>query len=72
MVNRIIDLLTKVGIEKDFVVTGGVAKNTGIVTRLERNLKIKPLEPKLDPILAGAIGSAMFAKALYEKEIGLR
>ncbi|UCB60186.1 MAG: benzoyl-CoA reductase, bzd-type, subunit Q [Candidatus Bathyarchaeota archaeon] len=72
MVNRIIDLLTKVGIEKDFVVTGGVAKNTGIVSRLERNLKLKPLEPKLDPILAGAIGSALFAKALYEKEIGLR
>ncbi len=72
MVNRIIDLLTKVGIEKDFVVTGGVAKNTGIVSRLERNLGIKPLEPKLDPILAGAIGAALFAKALYEKQIGLR
>jgi bzd-type benzoyl-CoA reductase Q subunit len=72
MVNRIIDLLTKVGIEKDFVVTGGVAKNFGIIARLERNLGIKPLEPKLDPILAGAIGSALFAKALYEKEIGLR
>lgn len=72
MVNRIIDLLKRVGIEKDFVVTGGVAKNTGIVARLERNLGIKPLEPKLDPILAGAIGAAMFAKALYEKQIGLR
>ena len=72
MVNRIIDLLTRVGIEKDFVVTGGVAKNTGIVSRLERNLGIKPLEPKLDPILAGAMGAALFAKALYEKEIGLR
>ena len=72
MVNRIIDLLTKVGIEKDFVVTGGVAKNTGIVSRLERNLGIKPLEPKLDPILAGAMGAALFAKALYEKQIGLR
>ena len=72
MVNRIIDLLTKVGIEKDFVVTGGVAKNTGIVSRLERNLGIKPLEPKLDPIIAGAMGAALFAKALYEKEMGLR
>ena len=72
MVNRIIDLLTKVGIEKDFVVTGGVAKNTGIVARLERNLGIKPLEPKLDPILAGAMGAGLFAKALYEKQLGLR
>jgi bzd-type benzoyl-CoA reductase Q subunit len=72
MVNRIIDLLTKVGVEKDFVVTGGVAKNTGIVARLERNLGIKPLEPRLDPILAGAIGAALFAKALQEKQLGLR
>ena len=72
MVNRIIDLLTRVGIEKDFVVTGGVAKNIGIVSRLERNLGIKSLEPKLDPILAGAMGAALFAKALYEKQLGLR
>ncbi len=72
MVNRIIDLLKRVGIEKDFVVTGGVAKNTGIVARLERNLGIKPLEPKLDPILAGALGAGLFAKALQEKQLGLR
>ena len=72
MVDRIIDLLTKVGIEKDFVITGGVAKNIGIVSRLEKKLGIKPLEPKLDPILAGAMGAALFAKALYEKETGLR
>jgi len=72
MADRIIDLLTRVGIEKDFVITGGVAKNIGVVQRLERILKIKPLEPKMDPILAGALGAGLFAKALYEKEQGLR
>jgi len=72
MADRIIDLLTRVGIERDFVITGGVAKNMGIVQRLERILKIKPLEPKMDPILAGALGAGLFAKALYEKEQGLR
>jgi len=72
MADRIVDLLTRVGIEKDFVITGGVAKNMGIVRRLERILKIKPLEPKMDPILAGALGAGLFAKALYEKEQGLR
>jgi len=72
MADRIVDLLTRVGIEKDFVITGGVAKNMGIVQRLERILKIKPLEPKMDPILAGALGAGLFAKALYEKERGLR
>jgi bzd-type benzoyl-CoA reductase Q subunit len=72
MANRIVDLLSRVGIEKDFVITGGVAKNMGIVKRLERILNIKPLEPKMDPILAGALGAGLFAKALYEKEQGLR
>lgn len=72
MADRIVDLLTRVGAEREFVITGGVAKNAGIVRRLEKLLKITPLEPKMDPILAGAIGAALFAKALYEKELGLR
>ena len=72
MANRIVDLLSRVGVEKDFVITGGVAKNMGIVRRLERILNIKSLEPRMDPILAGALGAGLFAKALYEKEQGLR
>ena len=72
MADRIVDLLTRVGIEKDFVITGGVAKNMGVVQRLERILKIKSLEPKMDPILAGALGAGLFAKALFEKEQGIR
>jgi bzd-type benzoyl-CoA reductase Q subunit len=72
MADRIVDLLTRVGIEKDFVITGGVAKNMGVVQRVERLLKIKSLEPKMDPILAGALGAGLFAKALYEKETGQR
>ncbi len=72
MAERIVDLLTRVGVEKDFVVTGGVTNNVGILQRLENILKVKPLEPKMDPILAGALGASLFAKALYEKEQGLR
>lgn len=72
MADRIVDLLTRVGLEKDFVITGGVAKNMGIVQRLERLLNVKALEAKMDPILAGAVGAGLFAKALYEKELGLR
>ncbi|UCD96458.1 MAG: benzoyl-CoA reductase, bzd-type, subunit Q [Candidatus Bathyarchaeota archaeon] len=72
MADRIADLLARVGIEKEFVVTGGVSKNHGIIERLTRLLKIQPLEPNMDPILAGAIGAALFAKALQEKQLGLR
>lgn len=72
MADRIADLLARVGIEKEFVITGGVSKNDGIVERLTRILKIQPLAPNMDPILAGAIGAALFAKALQEKRLGLR
>lgn len=72
MASRVADLLMRVGVERDLVFTGGVAKNAGIVQRLERILGIKTLTPRLDPIIAGAVGAALFAKALYEKEVGLR
>jgi benzoyl-CoA reductase subunit A len=72
MADRIVDLLTRVGVEKDFVATGGVAKNAGIILRVERLLGIKALKPRIDPITAGAIGAALFAQALHEKELGLR
>jgi bzd-type benzoyl-CoA reductase Q subunit len=72
MADRIVDLLTRVGVEKDFVATGGVAKNAGIIVRVERLLGIKALKPRIDPITAGAIGAALFAQALHEKELGLR
>src|SRR3990170_6831605 len=73
MALRMCKLLDRVGIEKDFVITGGQSKNIGIVTRIENIIGIKRLpvpsweENGLDPIVAGAIGAALFAKALYEK-----
>jgi len=71
MVNRMIELLQRLGVEKDFVVTGGVVKNPGIVKRLEKKLGLKVLQPKpgMDPALAGAIGAALFAKAYYERKV---
>ncbi|MBQ8664106.1 MAG: benzoyl-CoA reductase, bzd-type, subunit Q [Eubacterium sp.] len=41
--------------------TGGLAKNPGIVKRLERELKITALTSEYDPMLAGAIGAALYA-----------
>lgn len=69
MAHRVVTLLEKIGVEKDFVITGGISKNSGVVKRLENELKIKALpgSDKFDPQLAGAIGGALFAKALVEK-----
>jgi len=73
MAVRMSELIEKVGCERDFVITGGQSKNIGIVSRVENILGVKRLpvpnleETGLDPISAGAIGAALFAKALYEK-----
>ncbi len=68
MAHRIVTLLLRLGIEEKFAITGGIAKNIGVVKRIEDELKLKAPEPSIDPQLAGAIGAALFAKALVEKE----
>ncbi len=73
MAQRMYELLRKVGVEKEFVITGGQCKNMGIVKRMEKlvGMTCMPLPQKngfsIDPQLAGAIGAGLFAKALYEK-----
>ncbi len=73
MAIRMCALLKRVGIEKDFVITGGQSKNIGVVTRIEKILGIKRLPMPnwrgggLDPMIAGALGAAIIAKALHER-----
>ncbi len=67
MAERVCGQIREVGVEEDFVITGGIAKNRGVVERLERSLGIKSLKTKVDYQLAGAIGAALFAKVLVEK-----
>jgi predicted CoA-substrate-specific enzyme activase len=68
MAHRIYTLLERVGIEKDFAITGGIAKNKGVVTRLEKEVGFKILTPKYDTQIAGAVGAALFGKSLIEKK----
>jgi len=68
MAHRVVDLLQRLGVEEDFAITGGIAKNIGVVSRIERELGIKALKPTLDTQIAGALGGALFARALMQKE----
>ncbi len=76
MAIRMANLVNRVGLEKEFVITGGQSKNMGIVNRVETILGIKTLpspnwrEGGLDPMLAGAIGAAALGRALYQKAQG--
>ncbi|HAP93417.1 MAG TPA: benzoyl-CoA reductase, bzd-type, subunit Q [Desulfotomaculum sp.] len=67
MAHRVYTLLERIGVEKDFGITGGIAKNKGVVKRLEKELGLTALTPKHDTQLAGAIGAALFGKGLVEK-----
>ncbi|MFH1700927.1 MAG: benzoyl-CoA reductase, bzd-type, subunit Q [Candidatus Zixiibacteriota bacterium] len=68
MAHRVVSLLERVGVETDFAITGGIAKNAGVVKRLEKELNVTALKSKYDTQIAGAFGAALFAKALMEKQ----
>ncbi|MBF0495380.1 MAG: benzoyl-CoA reductase, bzd-type, subunit Q [Deltaproteobacteria bacterium] len=67
MAHRIVSLLERIGVEKEFAITGGIAKNIGVVSRIEKELGIKALRPTMDTQIAGALGAAMFAEAQVKK-----
>jgi predicted CoA-substrate-specific enzyme activase len=63
MASRMAVIVNNIGFEKDVVMTGGVAKNSGVVAALEKMLGIRIKRMvRADPQLAGAIGAALFAK----------
>jgi len=67
MAERIQVLIKRIGLIPDFSITGGVAKNIGVVKRLERDLEMKTyIAP--EPLIIGALGAALFAQDLAMKE----
>jgi benzoyl-CoA reductase subunit A len=77
MAHRIIELLNRAGVEERLVITGGIAKNEGVVKRLEKELGIKTMKKiwqkeetrekiPFDTQLAGALGAAIFGLSMIE------
>lgn len=60
--SRIMSLVYRVGLEEDLTITGGVAKNIGVVTYLEKKLGLEAKKLPVDPQLMGALGAALTAK----------
>jgi bzd-type benzoyl-CoA reductase Q subunit len=63
---RVKGLVQRVGLEEDFVISGGIAKNVGIVSRLEQRLGVRAHIPP-EPQIVGAVGAALFARDLLLK-----
>jgi predicted CoA-substrate-specific enzyme activase len=57
----VMKLLYGFNVRRDIAITGGIAKNIGVVKRLEEMLGIEFVELPKDPQLMGAIGAAVFA-----------
>ncbi|MDR3605634.1 MAG: benzoyl-CoA reductase, bzd-type, subunit Q [Syntrophaceae bacterium] len=70
MADRIYSLLERVGVEPEFAITGGMAKNRGVVGRLTKKMGLEPLKTSWDTQLAGAAGAALFGYALCQKSKG--
>lgn len=60
--SRIMSLVYRVGIEEDLTITGGVAKNVGVVAYIEKRIGIKAKNLPIDPQIVGAYGGALIAK----------
>jgi predicted CoA-substrate-specific enzyme activase len=56
--NRIASLTRRLGIQRDVVLAGGVAKNVGFVGSLQKTLEVELLVPE-EPEFVGALGAAL-------------
>jgi predicted CoA-substrate-specific enzyme activase len=66
LASRVAALARRLGIEPDLVLTGGVAKNTGMVKAMKENLGCELFVPE-EPLLTGALGAAILAKENHLK-----
>jgi len=68
MAHRVFNLLERVGVEREFAITGGIAKNSGVVKRIEAELGFESIKSDVDSQIAGALGGALFGQALEKKK----
>ena len=69
MAERVVSLIKRIGIEQEFFITGGIAKNSGVVKRIERLLGVESIHTKYDSQIAGALGAALFGHTLMQKQL---
>ena len=63
---RVVNMVRHLGIEKDVVVTGGCAKNIGLVKAIEDKVGFTVRIPP-EPFITGALGAALLGKGFVER-----
>lgn len=66
--SRIASLVHKVGLKEDVTVTGGVAKNSGVIEAIKKKLGVEIKKLPLDPQVIGALGAALIAQEKYSSK----
>ncbi len=62
MANRVKALVARIGVKEDVCITGGVAKNSGVVKSIEEILGTTIRKMPEDPQIIGALGAALIAE----------
>jgi len=57
----VVTLLKRVGVADKFVITGGIGKNVGVVTKIGERLGGIKITIPAEPQIAGALGAALIA-----------
>ena len=70
MAERIYALVEKMGVKPEFAVTGGMAKNRGVMDRLMPLIKMDRMQTEWDTQIAGAVGAALFGYVLCQRGKG--
>jgi len=70
MAERIYSLIERIGVEERFAITGGMAKNQGVIKRLMKIMDLTAMETEWDTQIAGAAGAARFGHTLVSKGKG--
>jgi predicted CoA-substrate-specific enzyme activase len=69
LASRVKNLLKRVGMAEEFVISGGIAKNVGVVRRLEKAVGMQA-RICYEPQIIGALGAAIFGREILEKRRG--
>jgi bzd-type benzoyl-CoA reductase Q subunit len=67
MAERIYSLVERIGVQPEFAITGGMAKNRGVIDRLMPMIGLEAAKTEWDTQIAGAAGAALFGYALCQK-----
>jgi bzd-type benzoyl-CoA reductase Q subunit len=65
--DRVKSLVRIIGLEEDFVISGGISKNIGVVRRIEEKLGVKA-QICFEPQIVGAVGAALIAADILKRK----